>query len=621
MSNIVKQNQKEIRQRRYLAKDFDQLRSTIVDYARTYYPNSIQDFSENGLGGLLLDFAVAVGDNMSYYLDHQYAELDSDTAVENANIENLLRKAGVPIIGSSPAIVSQTFFVKVPAALYAGGYAPQVEAIPIIRAYKTIVGSSTGIRYTLVEDVDFSTKDSNGSFLANIKIGDRTSSGTPVNYIMSLNGICISGTETSQSLTIGSTFVPFRKIKLDFPNVSQIMKVYDSYGNIYYEVSSLTNDHVYANVDNTSSDSQLVNQRIKIIPAPYRFIKSTDLATRSTTLTFGGGSSLSPGDDAVPDPLDFAISIPYSTTFSRVAVNPYQLLTTKTLGIATTNTTLTIQYRYGGGKNHNAPVGAIRNILTLGIDFTGSITASQQSIIRASVETTNFYKAVGGDDPPSIDDLKSQIPGMISAQERVVTKEDLLARVLTLPTNFGRVFRAAVRANPRNPLATQLFIVSKDDHLIISPDTLKKNLVTYIAPYRMISDAIDILDSTIVNFKIEFEISSDPVLNKSTILQNILQEIKTYFDVNNFQIDQPINISEVNKLISGVIGVQSVIGIKFTSLSGTDGGRQYSNVIYDMSIATKRGFIFPPDGGIFELKFPDFDIIGSAILCIRFIKQ
>ena len=128
-------------------------------------------------------------------------------------------------------------------------------------------------------------------------------------------------------------------------------------------------------------------------------------------------------------------------------------------------------------------------------------------------------------------------------------------------------------------------------------------------------------DTYITNRVIDGDISASYHSNKSTILQNILQEIKTYFDVNNFQIAQPINISEVNKLISGVIGVQSVIGIKFTSLSGTDGGRQYSNVVYDMSIATKRGFIFPPDGGIFELKFPDFDIIGSAILCIRFIKQ
>lgn len=613
MANPVRPDMKEIRQRRYLAKDFDSLRSTLVDYARTYYPSATQDFSENGLGGMLLDFATAVGDNMSFYLDHQYGELDPSTAVELSNIERMLQRAGVPITGASPAVVQQTFYVKVPAAQYTSGPAPFIGALPIIRSFGTIVSSNTGVQYTLLEDLDFRLRTSSGDLIADVRIGDRSPSGAPQNYILSLSGICVSGSEATKTVSIGSSFVPFRKIKLDFPDVSQIMKVYDADGNTYYEVSALTNDVVYKNLPNNASDSAQVDQIIQVVPAPYRFIKTTDLATRSTTLTFGGGSSISPDDDALPDPLDFAISLPYSTTFSRVSINPNQLLSTRTLGTAKTNTVLTIVYRYGGGANHNSPTDTIRNITSLVLDMPGVSTAAQQAFVRASVETTNKKRAVGGASAPTVDDLKSLIPSMANSQERIVTKPDLLSRIYTLPPNFGRVFRAAVRANQHNPLATQLFVVSRDqDGLVMCTDTLKKNLVTYLQPYRMISDAIDILDASVVNFKIDFEVSVDPVLNKNVILQNILTNIKTYFDRANFQIDQPINLSEVNSLITSVGGVQSVSGIKFTCLSGIVDGRNYSTVTYDMQVNTVKSFIFPPDGGIFELKYPEKDLSGKA---------
>ena len=45
----------QVRQRKYLSRDFDSLRATLVDYARQYYPNQIQDFSESSVGGLFFN--------------------------------------------------------------------------------------------------------------------------------------------------------------------------------------------------------------------------------------------------------------------------------------------------------------------------------------------------------------------------------------------------------------------------------------------------------------------------------------------------------------------------------------------------------------------------------------
>ena len=74
---------KVVRQRKFLSKDFDGLRALLIEYARLYYPTKIRDFSESSVGGLFLDFAAYTGDVLSFYLDHQFGELNHDTAVEN----------------------------------------------------------------------------------------------------------------------------------------------------------------------------------------------------------------------------------------------------------------------------------------------------------------------------------------------------------------------------------------------------------------------------------------------------------------------------------------------------------------------------------------------------------
>ena len=77
---------------------------------------------------------------------------------------------------------------------------------------------------------------------------------------------------------------------------------------------------------------------------------------------------------------------------------------------------------------------------------------------RPSLDVINMLPAGGGENAPTLDDLSSRIPAARNAQSRIVTKEDLVARVYTMPSSLGRVFRAGIRSNPINPLATQLFI-------------------------------------------------------------------------------------------------------------------------------------------------------------------
>ena len=87
MAINIKKKLKKIKNRKYLAKDFGGLRSDLLNYAQTYFPDKIKDFSEASVSGLFLEMAAYVGDVMSFYLDHQFNELDIETAVEDKNVD------------------------------------------------------------------------------------------------------------------------------------------------------------------------------------------------------------------------------------------------------------------------------------------------------------------------------------------------------------------------------------------------------------------------------------------------------------------------------------------------------------------------------------------------------
>lgn len=585
----------------------------MLEYARVYYPDRIRDFSENSLGGLYLDLAAYVGDNLSFYLDHQYGELNPDTAVESINVQRQLNAAGVPIVGASPSVVPVTVYLEIPASNVNGVVRPQPDALPVVKANSSFTANN-GTVFNLLEDLDFTSTRSDGTLQASFKIGSKSSTGAPQTFIMAMTGLCISGLEALENVVIGQTFVPFNKVTLGSPNVSEIVSVNDLLGNIYYKVEALTHDVVYQNVLNTAHDNDLVPNTLKVIPAPYRFISNVDLTSRKTTLTFGGGSAASLQDDIIPDPSSFAISWPYMKTFSRIPVNPQQLLTTTTMGVAAAGTTYTITYRYGGGLSHNVDANQIQTPRVINMFFPKNPQPQVAGQVKNSLEVNNTVQAAGGEDAPSVDDLKALIPSIRNSQERIVTREDLLARVYTIPANFGRVFRAAARNNPNNPLSTQLYIVSRDTNsrLIPSPDTLKRNLIKYLNPYRMISDAIDILDARVVNLQFNFDVLIDPSLNRAIVIQNILTKLQSYFNIKNFHIDQPIMMADLSNIIFQIPGVMSINQTQFTNVSGIVNNLRYSNVTYDPQANTRVGMLFPPAGGIFEIRYPSVDLVGRA---------
>jgi hypothetical protein len=607
-SDIKKELKKEL-QRSYLAKDFNSFRTELLTHARIYFPDRIRDFTEASLGGLLLDMAAFVGDSMAFYLDHQFNELNWATAIESKNVQKHLKSAGVKVRGAAPAVCTVTFYFELAAELVGTEYEPSPALLPKV-GQGTKLASAKGIPFSLVEDLDFTEKDALGNYLYSAVLVETDDSGNPASYVVTRSGICLSGEEKTESIKIPNVHKPFRTLTLSSENITDIISVKDTEENEYYEVNNLTQDTVFEVITNTTEDADQVPNNIEIIPAPYRFTTTYGYNTKLTKLRFGGGDATSLDNDIVPDPAELALPLYGKKTFSKFTIDPNSLLQTHTLGIAPKNTTLKITYRHGGGLNHNVAAGTIKTVDTLILTFDSRASASGAAGVRSSIDVLNNDPASGADNAPTLEELRTQIPASRQAQNRIITKEDLISRIYTLPNKFGRVYRVGIRPNPINSLASQIFVVSrdKDKKLNMTPDTLKKNLRKYLNEFRAVSDAFDILDARIVNFAISLEIVAHPSANKTQVAQTCIKALVKTLDTKNFQIDMPVALSDITNVVLNTQGVISLVDLKVTNVTGTVEDRAYSDVSFNVDANTFQQMVIGPDGSIFELRYPDNDI-------------
>ena len=477
----------------------------------------------------------------------------------------------------------------------------------------SIFQSSSGVQFMLLDTINFADKNELGDYVADIEIFTTNADNEVTEMIMTRTGRCTSARKNVETITIPDSHKPFRTITLEKVNISEIISIVDSSEDKYYEVESLTQDTVLERMENSRDDKELVPQRIRLIPAPKRYIKTRSRQSGNTTIRFGSGNEEKFDEDIIPDPSEHAITLfGDRKTFSKISIDPNSLLDTNTLGISPKNTTLTITYRHGGGLDNNVAAGDIQTVRTLLTKFNSAVPSSQVSEIRATLSVFNNNPASGGENEPSLEELRTTAIFAKTSQSRVVTREDLIARVYTMPSNFGRVFRVSVRDNPSNPLAAQLHVVSRDSNgkLIISPDSLKENLSIYLSQYRIISDAIDVLDTKIINLALRYSINIETSVNPQTTIASVNSKLADYFKIENFHIDQPIMLGDVENIILNTRGVTSIASLRVLNRTGLFESRQYSPEGFSVNRYLDRGMIFPPRGGIFEFRHPNDDFIG-----------
>jgi hypothetical protein len=614
MSVNIKKKLKNNYSKSYLARDFDSIKLKLLENVNIFFPDKIRDFSEASVGGMFLDMIATVGDTMSFYMDHQFKEMDPFQAVESANIEMHLRNAGVKPYGASPAVVEMQLSIRTPVDVLEGIPLPRASSLPKV-LQRTVFRANSGINFHLLEDLDFAEVGADGDYKADYVVESTNGSGVPTIMKVTRTALAVSGEEVTESFSIPDQHVPFRELLLSNENVSDILFVMDAEGEEYYEVESLSQDTVFSAVQNTASDRDLASKNLEVLPAPKRFVRIGSALTRTTKIRFGSGDASSLDDDIVPDPSELTLPLYGKKSMARFSLDPNSLLQTQTLGMSPKNTTISVRYRYGGGLNHNVDSNAINQISTLLLEFKPNVLPEDAVYVRRNMFVTNPAAAQGGQDAPSLQTLRALIPTVKNNQSRIVSRQDLLARIYTLPSEFGRVFRASVADNPINPLSIIIYLISldADGRLSPAPDTLKLNLSNYLNEFRLISDAYDVLDARVINFGITYEVYLDRKVNRQQTILNINNRIADAFDRKYFQIDQPIVVDDVVNVIINTPGVISLADLRIFPKTETERNREYSDFQFNFESSTKKGIIRAPMGSIFELRYPSFDVIGAAV--------
>jgi hypothetical protein len=127
----------------------------------------------------------------------------------------------------------------------------------------------------------------------------------------------------------------------------------------------------------------------------------------------------------------------------------------------------------------------------------------------------------------------------------------------------------------------------------------------------MLTDSINIKEASVINFRVNFDITVRSGYSNDEVLLSCVNNLRNFFNIDNWQINQPINIGDVSGRLYNINGVQNVNNITFENVFGENSG--YSKFKYNISAATQNNVIYPSlDPSIFELKYPTNDIIGRV---------
>ncbi len=619
--STAKNNTKPVR---YLDKDFSDFKTALINMAETYYPDLLNDFTEGSPGTMFIEMASYIGDVLSFYTDAQIQEVFLQYAQERENLYALAYNLGYVPAVTSPAVVELELFQQLPAN--ADGFPDFDYAYRVEENSDFLPNNSTNNRYIIQKAVDFafsSSADPTEQTVYSITAGGSQ----PEYFLLKKKVKAISAEIKTTTFNIGGA-ERFKTLSLDDSNIIGIQSIIDSEGNTWTEVPYLAQETVFEEVPNNEAYDPDLPQYSAQVPYLLRTKKvSKRFITRFRSnkkleIHFGAGST--GGDDTtiIPNPDNIGLGIKDGRSLLDVAYDPSNFLYTKAYGEAPSNTTLTVSYMVGGGRSANTNANTINRIGNVSITpRKGNLSSGVLNTAIDSLACTNPEPAIGGGPGDSAQDIRLNTMAQFAAQKRTVTKEDYIFRTLSLPVQFGNIAKAyiaqdnqiSLETNKRiaNPNALNLYVLgyNLNKNLETLSVAAKENLATYLEQYRMLTDSINIKDASVLNFNVEFDISVRKGFNNETVLVTCINNLKTFFNTDNWQINQPIISGDVSNILYSVDGVQNVGKITFNNKFGVNSG--YSQFKYNFEAATRNNIIYPPvDPSIFELKYPNSDIIG-----------
>ena len=616
----------------YLGKDFGQFRKNLIDFTKQYFPNSYTDFNESSPGMIFIELASYVGDVLSYYADVNLKESFLEQASERVNVFDISKTLGYMPKLVSPAYVTLDVYQLLPAIGTGNNVKPDftyaLTITPGMRV-KSEVGQSV---FRTLDSVNFGYSSSYDTTDVTIYETDAVTK-LPTYYLLKKQVRAVSGDIKTSKFTFTQP-IPYDKVLLPDLNIIDIISVTESDGDNWYEVPYMAQDTIFEDVPNLlENDPELSPYRssaphlLKLKKTSKRFIKRLR-SDGKMEIQFGSGVSDGNDEEIIPNPDNVGNGLAGFRRAVDIDIDPSNFLYTRAYGQAPSNTTLTITYTVGNGIEDNVQSDVLKNISSISfIDNVNSTgTANLLNFIKTTVVVNNTTPAAGAKSADTLQEIKNNALANFATQNRLVTREDYIIRTYSMPAKYGSIAKAYIVPDDQisqdeytttrvpNPLAMNMYVLGYNESKQLTELNLaiKENLKTYLNYYRILTDAVNIKDAFIINIGINFEISVLPNYNSNEVLLKCIDALKAMFDIDRWQINQPIIKSDITTTLANVKGVQSVIGVTLNNLYNSDLG--YSGNIYDFQTATRNGVIYPSlDPSIFEVKFPNQDIKGRVV--------
>ena len=555
-----------------------------------------------------MDLNAAIGDNLHFHIDRSIQETVLQYAQQRSSVYNIARTYGLKIPGFRPSIGLIDISIDVPAF----GDNEDTRYLGVLRSGAQFNGS--GQMFETTYDIDFSTQYNNEGFNNRIKIPNFDTNNKITSYTITKREVVVNGlTKIYKQVINSSDVVPFYSFFLPEKNVISVTAIIQKDGtqyqstpinsefitsqNKWYEVSALAEDTVF--IEDTTKP--IDNAGVKVgtyIKTDNRFI--TEYTPEGFLKVQFGAATTTPNQQL--------------EQFSKLG-NPLKIQNYQNnigLGLTVTpNTTLFVQYRVGGGNETNVGVGAINQLGVLNLSVNGPSQQINQSVIQ-SLRVNNITSAVGGANPPTIEEVRNMVSFNFSAQNRAVTINDYKSLIDTMPGKFGAPAKVAIIEN-NNKITIQILSYDSDGNLTQTvPNALKTNLATYLSKYRMINDYILVDVAKVIDLEFEISVVIENNTAQSQIITQIIDQVSQYMLPSKRDLGQNVNVSDLRRVIQNISGLSTLTDLKIYNrvggqYSSSETSQRYSDE-KTKEILLIDDTIFAEPDQIYQIRFDSRDI-------------
>jgi hypothetical protein len=593
----------------YTVRDFQGVRTELINFTRTYYPDLVQNFNDAGIFSVMLDLNAAVTDNLNYQIDRSIQETVLQFAQQKNSVYNIARTYGLKVPGQRPSVALIDFSITVPAF----GDREDLRYCGVLRRGSQVNGG--GQPFETVYDIDFASPINAEGSPNRIKIPNFDSSGKLLNYTIVKREVVVNGiTKVYKRVITPNDSKPYLELFLPEKNVlgitSVLLKPGTQYSTIpnpqdfltlgqerWYEVDALVQDRVFIEDPTKTSDQPGIKVG-RYITTSNKFI-SEYTPQGFCKMTFGGGNI-----SADEQLRQFAID-GKGFDLSRYTNN-------YALGAALSpNTTLFVQYRIGGGLSSNLGINTINQIGTVSFAVNGPSQSVNNSVIN-SLQCNNVTAAIGGANPPTTEDVRNLVSFNFAAQNRAVTVNDYNSLIRTMPSQFGAPAKVAI-TEENNKIRIKMLSYDASGTLTnVVSNTLKQNVANYLSNYRMINDYISIEAADTIDLAVTVDVVLDNSQNQGAIISKTIQIITDFFNPLVRNLGQNVNISELRRLIQSENGIVSITDVLFFNQVGGQYSSSQTSMPYadpvTRQIQPTADTLFATPTQTYQIRYPNKDI-------------